>query len=302
MSNWAKTVLNTAKILKNFSATKPKLTGFSATQGSATKNPDNSGQQPYYYGGGGGGGGSSSPTDKEKKAQENLGSIAGYNAETVKGDFDNANDVYDTADEQSKKLQYIQTVQNKQNATNDWYTQQQKEQSALNQLVDAMGNGMNSSTAYDVADLVARKDDMNDVAVLNAMRKNQQQIDNAYYEAVMANNNSRNEKAAQTEKGLRELYADYAAQSNNIHPDLASDMLDNDNHTLEESPDWLTTEWYDDHKREAVKPETQGLYRPDNAVEDAWAESLLPATENKESSSDQSYQERMAQGYDRRTQ
>jgi len=251
---------------------------------------------------GSGGGGSSSPTEKQRQAQANLGSITGYNAETTKNDDKNANDVYDVADEQSKNLQYVQTVQNKQNATNDWYTQQQKEQSTLNQLVDAMGNGMNSSNAYDIADLIARYDDMSDVEVLNNMRKNQQSIDDSYYEAIMGNNNSRNEKAAQTEKNLRELYADYVAQSNNIDPELAADYLDNENHTLKDAPDWLTTAWFQDHKRNAIKPETQGLYRPDNAIEDAWAQALLPATNRRSSSSNPSYRERIAAGYERRTQ
>lgn len=259
-------------------------------------------------GSGSGGSGSSGDgtldiTDRERKAADNLGGIVGWNADTVRGAFDNANKVYDVADEQSKNLRAVQTKQNKKTAANDWYAQQQKLQSVVANLSDNMGNSANGSSIYDFWDMIARKDDMDDASTLDTMRKNQNTIDNAYYEAIMQNNNSRNDQAMQTEKNLREIAGDYAAQMNNISPGMVDEngLIDTENHTLN-LPDWLNTSFFDEHLREAVKPEDQGLYRPDAAASDNWAQYLLTGQRNTASASSPDYRNRLVQGYQRRTQ
>lgn len=254
-------------------------------------------------GGGGSGSSSSGPTDKERRAADNLAGIVGWNADTVRGAYDNANKVYDVADEQSKNLQAVQTKQNKKTAANDWYAQQQKLQSSVAALSDNMGNSANGSSIYDFWDMIARKDDMDDASTLDTMRKNQNTIDNAYYEAIMQNNNSRNDQAMQTEKNLREIAGDYAAQMNSISPDMVDEngLIDGENHTLN-LPDWLSTSFFDEHLRKAVKPEDQGLYRPDAAASDNWAQYLLTGQRNTASASSPDYRNRLVQGYQRRTQ
>lgn len=263
------------------------------------------GTTSYGSSGDGGGSGSSSsgPTDKERKAADNLAGIVGWNADTVRGAYDNANKVYDVADEQSKNLQAVQTKQNKKTATNDWYAQQQKLQSSVAALSDNMGNSANGSSIYDFWDMIARKDDMDDASTLDTMRKNQNTIDNAYYEAVMQNNNSRNDQAMQTEKNLREIGGDYAAQMNSISPDMVEEnnLIDGENHTLN-LPDWLNTSFFDEHVRDAIVPEDQGFYRPDNAASDNWAQYLLTGQRNTASSASPGYRDRLVQGYQRRTQ
>ena len=253
--------------------------------------------------GGYGSGGSSGPTDEQKKAAGNLAGITGYNAGTITGKAGQGDKVYDISDAQNKAMQALQTLQSKRNAGNDWYTQQQKLQSVNSQLADAAGNAMYGSFALDLADAIARKDDMDDVAVLNQMRENQNQIDNDYWEALMATNNSRNELYMDTEADLRELTADYAAQLNNIHPDLAKDVIDADNKTLN-SPDWLKTGYFNDQVRDAIQPETQGLYRPENAAAVANQKGLVNNTNTSQfsDSGNQDYWTRMRQGYQRRTQ
>lgn len=242
-------------------------------------------------------------TDRERKAADNLGGIVGYNADTVRQAYDNANRVYDVADQQSKNLQAVQTTQNKKTAANDWYAQQQKLQSVVANLSDSMGNAANGSSQYDFWDMIARKDDMDDASTLDTMRKNQNTIDNAYYEAIMQNNNSRNDQAMQTEKDLRELAADYVAQMNNISPGMVdeNELVDAENHTIN-VPDWLDTSFFSDHVREAITPEDQGLYRPDSAASDNWAQYLLTGQRNTASSSSPDYRSRLVQGYQRRTQ
>lgn len=266
-----------------------------------------------YGGGGGGGGGSSEPTDEQKKAKDNLGAIVGYNADTLKNKAKQGDKAFDIADEQSKLQRLTQTKQNKRNAGNDWYTRQQKLQSVTNWLADASGNAMYGSFYNDLNDLIARQDDMDDVEVLNQMRENQNQIDNDYYDALMANNNSRNELYMDTETGLRELAADYAAQANNIHPDLVDGIIDTDNHTLkipngsknkDSDLDFLNTAYFDSHVRKAVEPELQGLYRPADAASTAYkkGQANRSNTSQYSDSGNTDYWSRVRQGYQRRSQ
>ena len=106
-----------------------------------------------------------------------------------------------------------------------------------------------------------------------------------------------------TEANLREIAADYAAQLNNIHPDLAKDIIDAEGHTIN-VPDWLKTNYFDSHVRDAIKPFTQDLYRPSNAAAEADRMDLVDKeTESQFSDSgNQDYWSRMRKGYQRRTQ
>lgn len=272
-----------------------------------------SGGYPSGSYGYGGGGGSSGPTDDQKKAAGNLGGIVGYNVDTTKNKAKQGDKAFDIADKQSKLQSINQTKQNKRNAGNNWYTRQQKLQSVSNWLADASGNAMYGSFYNDLNDLIARQDDMDDVAVLNQMRENQNQIDNDYFEALAANNNSRNELYMDTEANLRELAADYAAQLNNIHPDLAEDVIDSEGHTLnipsgsskkKSDLDFLNTSYFDEHVRDAIKPENKGLYRPANAAETAYNKGLVnrKTTSQYSDSANKDYWSRARKGYQRRTQ
>jgi hypothetical protein len=240
--------------------------------------------------------GSTGPTDNDRKAADNLGSIAGYNRDTVRGAADNASRVYDISDQQNANLRALQTTQNKRDAGSDWYTQQQKLQAVTSSLMDTGGNAFNGSGIYDLWDMIGRKDDMDDAAVLNQMRQNQNTVDNNYWEAIMASNNGRNESAMDTESNLREIVADWAAQMNNIHPDLAADNLDTGNHTIN-APDWLSSGYFDQNVRQAITPDEQGLYRPENAASDAWAQGLMTGQRNTASSANKSYRDRLMTGY-----
>ena len=277
----------------------------------------NGGYGGYYGGGGGygggGSGGSSGPTDEQKKAGDNLAAIVGYNADTIKNKAKQGDKAFDIADEQSKLMKLSQTKQNKRNAGNDWYTRQQKLQSVSNWIADASGNAMYGSFYNDLNDLIARQDDMDDVEVLNQMRENQNQVDNDYFEALMANNNSRNELYMDTEANLRELAADYAAQLNNIHPELAQDIIDSDGKTLKipygsenknDKFDFLNTAYFDSNVRDAIEPELQGLYRPEDAASEAYRQGLVNRknTSQNNDSANRDYWSRVRQGYQRRSQ
>lgn len=264
---------------------------------------DDGGDETWYGGGGSGGsgGGGGDISDEEQKAFDVLGGVAGFNQDTLTGNDENANKVYDIADEQSENLWRAQTEQNRRQAGNDWFTNQQNLQAVTAALTDRSGNAMNGSYVYDLWDLIARKDDQDDAAVLDAMRENQDQLNASYFEALASNNNGRNEQAMKTEASLRELASDYIAQGNNINPELVEDYVDVENHDLE-IPDWLEIDWFDEHLSEALEPEEQGFYRPDDAAEEARRKGLLRPARNAASSANRSYRDKLFGAYSRRNQ
>lgn len=269
-------------------------------QTTSTPPGDRSPYNPYYGGGGGGGGGSRGPTDEQRQAAANLGSIAGYNADTLRDQYDNTMATFDLADQQNENLKNNNILLAKQNAGSDWFRQHLKLQRTASALNDRSGNAMRGSYLYDYRDALAAADDNIDSETLDTQRQNENQVLQSYFEALAQNNVNRQEAAMNTENGLRELYADYVAQLNNIHPDLAAEYMNNGGHTLNDSPDWLDTEFFDSHRRDPLSPERQGLYRPDRANHDARDKSLKGDSYNTASSAVSSYWDRMNRGYDQR--
>lgn len=251
------------------------------------------------YGSGGGSGSSVSP--EQQKAADNLGAIVGWNAQSLLNAAEQGDTIFDISDQQNLNLRDQQIKQGRRNAGDEWFTNQQKLQSVTGQLREAQGNAMRGSNLYDMMDLVARKDDMDDVEVLNNLRENFDTAYNDYWKALMATNNSRNELYMNTEKDLRELAADYAAQMNSIHPDTADSVIDTENHTLK-VPEWLKTTYFDEHKREALTPDEYGFTRPANAQQQVWNIDRTKQynASNTQAAGDRDYWSRMFSGYDRR--
>lgn len=253
----------------------------------------------YGSSGGSGGGGSTGPTDEQKDAFGNLGAITGYNADTIKGQYDDQMSIYDTADKMNQAMRDENIRQAKTKAGGDWFRQHLKLQRTASALNDRSGNAMRGSYLYDYRDLLDAADDNIDSETLDTMRQNIDSVLMSYFESKMDDVNNRNQAAMATEQGLRELYADYMAQGNNIHPDLVKDQMDTEGHTLKGS-DWLKTDFFDSHRVEAAKPESQGLFRPDAANETARKQGLKGGNYNTASSAIGSYWDRMNRGYDQR--
>lgn len=250
-----------------------------------------------YGGGGGGGGGSTGPSDEQKRAGDNLAGITGYNYKTTLGNYEDTMSLLDTSDQQNKFLRDTQVTQAKRKAGSEWFSQHKKLQDTASQAKDAAGGAMRGSFLYDYLDLLADQDDTIDEATLRNLRENINSVDNSYFEALAQNNNSRNEAAMNTEQSFRELAADYIAQLNNIHPDLAKDMIDGANHTLK-PPSWLNTDFFDAHKKGPVKPDDFSFIRPDMANKKA--SDLNTGDSNISQSASGDYWQRMASGYDQR--
>lgn len=250
-------------------------------------------------GGGGGGGGYSGPTDEQRKAFNNLGAITGYNADTLKDQYGDQMSIYDIADQMNQSMRDENIRQAKQKAGTDWFRQHLKLQRTASALNDRSGNAMRGSYLYDYRDLLGTADDNIDSETLDTMRENENSVLMSYFESKMDDVNNRNQAALATEQGLRELYADYIAQGNNIHPDLVAGQMDTGNHTLKENS-WLNTDWFDSHKVSAAVPESADLYRPDRANHRADEQNLYDSGYNTKSSAVESYWDRMNRGYDQR--
>lgn len=247
-----------------------------------------------------GGGGSTGPSDEQRRAFDNLGGIVGYNADTLKDQYGDQMGIYDIADQMNQNLRDENITQAKTKAGSDWFRQHLKLQRTASALNDRSGNAMRGSYLYDYRDLLAAADDNIDAETLDTQRENINSALLSYFEAKADDVNNRNQAALATEQGLRELYADYIAQGNNIHPDLVQGQIDAKNHTLRGS-DWLKTDWFDDHLVQAAEPERQGLYRPDYANDSAYRQGLKGGNYSTASSAVGSYWDRMNRGYDQRT-
>ena len=260
----------------------------------------NSSPSGLYYGYGGVGGGNTGPSQNQRDAAANLGAIVGENADNLRDKFDNAMSNLDIADEQNQRLRDANVLIARQGAGSDWFRQHLKLQRTASALNDRSGNATRGSFLYDYRDLLGAADDMIDAETLDTQRENVNQSLLGYFEALAQNVNARNEMAADTEGGLRELYADYLAQLNNIHPDLVEGKLDTKNHSVKPT-DWLSTDFYGSHVTQAAKPETQGLYRPDRANTDAVEGGTRRGDTSRASAATRSYWDRMDRGYDQRT-
>ena len=285
-----------------------KLNGALGSEGSAP-NPwsgtsdgsdDDTDGPGLYYGYGGVGGGNTGPSQNQREAAANLGAIVGENADNLRDKFDNAMSNLDIADEQNQRLRDANILLARQGAGSDWFRQHLKLQRTASALNDRSGNATRGSFLYDYRDLLGAADDMIDAETLDTQRENVNGANLSYFEALAQNVNARNEMAADTEGGLRELYADYLAQLNNIHPDLAQDKLDTKGHSVRPT-DWLQTDFYGSHVTQAATPETQGLYRPDRANTDAVEGGIRQGDTSRASSAFRSYWDRMDRGYDQRT-
>lgn len=252
-----------------------------------------------WSGGGGGGGGSTGPTDDQKKAFGNLGAITGENADILKDQYEDQMSIYDIADQMNKSMRDESIRQAKKKFGTDWFRQHLKLQRTASALNDRSDKAMRGSYLYDYKDLLKTADDNIDSETLDTMRENENSILMSYFESKMDDINNRNQAALATEQGLRELYSDYIAQGNNIHPDLVEGQIDREGHSLKGS-DWLKTDWFDDHKVEAAAPDSADLYRPDRANHQAREQGLKNNGYNTASSAVSSYWDRMNRGYDQR--
>lgn len=271
--------------------------------GSRDGNSDGDEDGSRQGGGGGwgyGGYGSSGPTDNQKDAFGNLGAIAGENADILKDAFDTTTDVLDEAQKGNQYLRDMNMKSIARTSTADWYKDYMGLQGVYTGIKKKNDAGFSGSLLYDMNDTLSNALDVVNSNILNTMRENRDSVLASYYESLMQNINSRNESAADTEKALKELYSDYVAQGNNIHPDLIGDLIDKTGHGLNAPPDWLDTDFYESHKASMPKPEESNFILPDQAHEQIRQQGLSKRDNNIASAAMSSYWDRLNRGYDQR--
>ena len=235
---------------------------------------------------GGGYGGSSGPTETQRQAVENLAPIVAYQQDTLLGKADNAKDAFDISDQASANSRQFQSENAEKLAGAEWFSRLLNEQSVYTNQRDLMGNARYGSGLLDLNTMGNRVHDRNAVQVLEALEANYGNIDTAYYDALQNSVNNYNELALDTEAALRQGAADYAAQVNNISPELAvgtgddgiaavtvngeeRPLIDTEGRTLN-FPDWIVTSYYNEHKKGPVEYRHRGHIRPDQA----WANAI----------------------------
>ena len=253
-----------------------------------------------YGGYGGYGGGSSGPTDNQRKAFGVLGAITGENADILGDAFDNTLDVLNEAQRGNENLRDYNLLANQRKVSSDWFKDYKNSQNVYTQLKQKNDNGFLGSLLYNTNDVLRDVLDSLNANARNALRENNESINASYYESLMQNINSRNEAAADTEKALRELYSDYIAQGNNIHPDLVGGLVNQGEHGLNDAPDWLDTDFYDEHKAVMPDIEKSNFILPDQANTQIREQGLSNRDHNIASAAMSSYWDRLNRGYDQR--
>lgn len=167
-------------------------------------------------GGAKGGSGSGSGSSSAKKSVANLGTIAGYNAGTSKDQFARTMANYDLADQQNRQLADVQFKQNSAKGADERFAQAKRLQMALRGLLSSAAPAMQGSGAFNLADMLRGRTDLDTGEVLSMLAQNQNQVQNDLDQTLGTNVVARNDAAAATEAGLRGIEADTSAQLNNI--------------------------------------------------------------------------------------
>ena len=215
--------------------------------------------------GGGGAGANAGPTDQQRQAAGNLGTIAGFNADATRTQFGQQMGNFDMSDEQNRALADRERTQASRNISGDRFAQQSRMQSAAQGLIRQGGNAFNSSTTFDFLDMLRHREDLDNAEAWNTLRQSWESIEDRFTEAYNANRLARNDLAANAEFALRGIEADTAAQRNNIHPDLFVAPGSG-------AAGFGASGFFDENRVAANLAQLSGYITPDNAQQGAFAQ------------------------------
>lgn len=195
---------------------------------------------------GGGGGGGSSAEDKDK-IQAQLNNTAG-NYEKRAGDLgditlgrkndieniakDRMGDMDKVAQQQLGNINQQRQANNAALSTNrrnimqgiDWQPNQQKEQSTLMALRNRMGNSAYGSGIQDLAEGMARVDDMNDYQLINTWKQNENNAYANWYQAEQSLIGDYNDQVASIQDEYSQFRSDYRDQMSKLQSDYKDQM------------------------------------------------------------------------------
>jgi hypothetical protein len=159
-------------------------------------------------------------TDREQQAADNQTKISWQNVDDVKHQLARQLDNYDFADRQNRALADVQLRQNSRKTSADRFEAQRDLQAATLGLLGSMGNAMNGSSTGNLMRMLESRNDKENNTYWAQHQQNQDAVENSYQDSLNQNRVARRDAMQSAEKAIRDIEGDWAANLNNINPNL----------------------------------------------------------------------------------
>lgn len=159
-------------------------------------------------------------TDRERKAAENQTAISGQNVRDVQNQLARQLANYDFADAQNRSLADVQRRQNSRKTSTDRFEAQRDLQAATLGLLGSMGSAMNGSSTGNLMRMLESRNDKENDTYWAQLLANQDAVENSYQDSLNQNTVARRDAMQSAEKAIRDIEGDWAANLNNINPNL----------------------------------------------------------------------------------
>lgn len=159
-------------------------------------------------------------TDRERQAANNQTSISAQNVRDVQNQLNRQLANYDFADAQNRALADTQLKQNSRKTSADRFEAQRDLQAATLGLLGSMGTAMNGSSTGNLMRMLESRNDKENNTYWAQHQVNQDAVENAYQDSLNQNRVARRDAMQSAEKSIRDIESDWAANLNNINPNL----------------------------------------------------------------------------------
>lgn len=159
-------------------------------------------------------------TDRERQAANNQTAISAQNVRDVQNQLNRQLANYDFADAQNRALADTQLNQNSRKTSADRFEAQRDLQAATLGLLGSMGTAMNGSSTGNLARMLESRNDKENNTYWAQHQVNQDAVENAYQDSLNQNRVARRDAMQSAEKSIRDIESDWAANLNNINPNL----------------------------------------------------------------------------------
>lgn len=159
-------------------------------------------------------------TPRERQAAKNQSTLSTQNIRDVENQLARQLSNFDYADAQNRALADTQLKQNSRKTSADRFEAQRDLQAAALGLLGSMGSAMNGSTTGNLMRMLESRNDKENNTYWAQHQQNQDQVENAYNDSLNQNNVARRDAMQSAEKAVRDINADWAANLNNINPNL----------------------------------------------------------------------------------
>lgn len=159
-------------------------------------------------------------TDRERQAAANQTAISSQNVRDVQNQLNRQLANYDFADAQNRALADTQLKQNSRKTSADRFEAQRDLQAATLGLLGSMGSAMNGSSTGNLMRMLESRNDKENNTYWAQHQVNQDSVENTYQDSLNQNRVARRDAMQSAEKSIRDIESDWAANLNNINPNL----------------------------------------------------------------------------------